>query len=42
MHDPLAVHFVQSAQNGEHDLLHFMKLELLLGFDLVIDQSSFQ
>jgi hypothetical protein len=40
VHDLLAVHLLESQQDGRDDFLRFVLLELVLALDLVVEQSS--
>lgn len=42
MHYLFAVHFFESVQNRNDDLFYLMRLEFVLGLDLVIELTSFQ
>lgn len=42
MHDFLAVHFSEPAEDGEHDLFGFVGFELLLGLDFVVNETPFE
>jgi hypothetical protein len=42
MHDLLAVHFLEATQDRVDGCLDLQRLEFVLGFDLIVELSSFK